>query len=78
MIPTSSKLQSGTGYNVNVGVFKDTATGKVGQAFKPAKGTDVVTDQDTRKRYANGTTELVLGYSIKSNGVGYIETAMRK
>ena len=78
MIPTSSKLQNGAGYNINVGVFKDTATGKVGQAFKPSKGTDVVTDQDTRKRYANGTTELVLGYSIKSNGVGYIETAMRK
>ena len=78
MIPTSSKLQSGAGYNVSIGVFKDKATGKVGQAFKPAKTTDVVTDQNTRKRYANGTTELVLGYGIKNNGVGYVETAMRK
>lgn len=78
MIPTSSKLQNGAGYNVSIGVFKDKTTGKVGQAFKPAKTTDVVTDQDTRKRYANGTTELVLGYGIKNNGVGYIETAMRK
>ena len=35
-------------------------------------------DKNTCSRYANGTSELVLGYGIKNNGVGYIETAMRK
>ena len=74
VIPTSSALQTGAGYNVSIGVWKNSA----GQAYKPAKVNDVVTDQNTRKRYANGTSELVLGYGIKSNGVGYIETAMRK
>lgn len=71
MLPTTSKLQN---YNVNIGVWKNAN----GQAYKPAAGTDVATSQDTRKRYANGTTELVLGYAIRNNGVGYIETAMRK
>ena len=71
MLPTSSQLQNST---VSIGVWKNSQ----GQAYKPTKTTDVVTDQNTRKRYANGTTELVLGYAIRSNGVGYIETAMRK
>ena len=74
VIPTSSALQTGTGYNVSIGVWKNAN----GQAFKPAAGTDTATSQDERKRYANGTSELVLGYGIKNNGVGYVETAMRK
>jgi len=71
MIPTTSKLQN---YNVSIGVWKD----ENGKATKPTAGENSTTDINTRKIYANGTSELVLGYSHKDRGVGYIETAMRK
>lgn len=71
LIPTTSELQK---YNVCIGVWRD-ADGKI---TTPTKGTDAATGTTDRKRYANGNTNLVLGYSHKLNGIGYMETAMYK
>lgn len=71
LIPTTALLQR---YDVSIGLFKDAD----GALTSPAKTTDVATSKDERKRYANGTTNLVVGYATKQNGTGYIETAMRK
>ena len=73
IIPTLSQLQR---YDVSIGLFKNTNGN--GTLITPTAGTDTATSKDERKRYANGSTDLVVGYSIKNNGVGYIETAMRK
>lgn len=71
LIPTTALLQR---YDVNIGLFKDAD----GALTRPAKTNDTATSKDERKRYANGTTNLVVGYATKKNGTGYIETAMRK
>lgn len=74
LIPTSSVLQP---YNVGIGVWKDADNKAIKQQRTKADVAYSTTNYN-QKCYANGSSELVVGYSIKANGVGYMETAMRR
>ena len=82
LIPTASRYADNYAYSyVNIGLYKDTTTGKA----KVMSGTDVAyTDlsgldkENTSKTYGNGTANPVMAYATRVGTRGHLETAQMK
>ena len=71
LLPSNSSLQQ---YKVCVGAFRDASN----KTTKPTKTNGTTPTVTSGVVYPNGETDLVVGYSIRDNGISYMETAMRK
>ena len=71
LLPSNSSLQQ---YKVCVGAFRDASN----KTTKPTKTDGTTPTVTSGVVYPNGETDLVVGYSIRDNGISYMETAMRK
>lgn len=82
IIPTTSRYADNYGYSyVNVGLWKDSTTGKA----KKMTGTDVaytnvsgLTNENTSTTYGNDTKNPVLAYATRDGTRGHLETAQLK
>ena len=71
LLPSDSALQQ---YKICVGAFRDTNN----KTTTPTVTGTTSTSVTNGTVYPNNQTNLVVGYSIRENGVSYMETAMRK